>query len=259
MKESYYFPHDYHARNDPKCAALLSDFGVAGYGLYWCVIEILHEQKDGKLEKFPKLFSGLAYDFNVSVEAVTKQIEAMVKDYNLIKEDEKYLWSDRVLVNLENRKLKYQIKSEAGRIGGLKSGESRRMKQSEAVLEANEPKERKRKERKRNFMPPTLEEVKEYISKNKYRVNAETFHKYFTEGDWIDSKGTKVRNWKLKIITWESNQNTKNQEPATSTACALCGNILGDRETRYEHDGKKICGKCDMKLTKERLNLKKGE
>lgn len=57
----------------------------------------------------------------------------------------------------------------------------------------------------KKFIPPTIEEVKEYIAKNKYHVNAETFHKYFTEGDWIDSKGNKVKNWKLKIITWEGN------------------------------------------------------
>lgn len=45
------------------------------------------------------------------------------------------------------------------------------------------------------------------------------------------------------------------QEPATSATCGLCGNILRDRETRYEHEGKIICGKCDMQKTREKLKI----
>jgi uncharacterized phage protein (TIGR02220 family) len=150
MKEVYYFSHDSNAHRDPKCSALISDFGSAGYGLYWAIVEILHEQ-GGKIEKFPKLFEGLSFQFQTPKEAVMKQIEAMIKDYKLLKEDENYIWSDRVLRNLEQRRVKYQVKSEAGRIGGLRSGEKRRTKQNEAVLEANErieAKERKGKESK---------------------------------------------------------------------------------------------------------------
>ena len=55
----------------------------------------------------------------------------------------------------------------------------------------------------KKFSPPSIEEIEEYIAKNNYHVNAETFLKYFTEGNWVDSKGNKVRNWKQKIITWE--------------------------------------------------------
>lgn len=60
---------------------------------------------------------------------------------------------------------------------------------------------------KKQFIPPTLEEIEEYCRKRKNRVNAKTFYDYFSTGDWIDSKGNKVKNWKQKIITWE-NMNT---------------------------------------------------
>jgi len=55
---------------------------------------------------------------------------------------------------------------------------------------------------KEKFIPPTIDEIKEYITKNNYTVNADTFYKYFNEGKWVDSNGKKVRNWKQKIITW---------------------------------------------------------
>lgn len=216
MKESYYFPHDYHARNDPKCAALLNDFGASGYGLYWCIIEILHEQKDGKLEKFPKLFSGLAYDFNVSIEAVTKQIEAMLNDYNLLQEDENYIWSERVLQNLNERKLKYHAKSEAGRMGGLKSGESRKMKQNEALLEANEPKERKRKEKKGKEIKVNNKKLYiecVYLTDDEYKKLIEKFGEIGTQqrlqnlNDGILSKGYKYDSHYHTILTWERKNN----------------------------------------------------
>lgn len=208
MKETYYFPHDYHARNDPKCAALLNDFGAAGYGLYWCIVEILHEQKDGKLKKFPKLFSGLAYDFNISIEATTKQIEAMLKDYNLLQEDEKYIWSDRVLQNLDERKSKYHVKSEAGRLGGLKSGESRKSKQNEAMLEANEQKERKEKKSKEEEIKETYSECVK-LTKDEYSKLTEQFGVEGTNqriknlNDYVMSKGAKYKSHYHTILNWE--------------------------------------------------------
>lgn len=106
------------------------------------------------------------------------------------------------------------------------------------------------------FIPPTLAEIKNYISENKYHINAEDFYKYFTDGHWVDSKGNKVRNWKQKVITWENHLRAdQKQAIVIKTACAMCNTIFDSRETTYVHDGKKICGKCDMKLTKERLNL----
>ena len=56
---------------------------------------------------------------------------------------------------------------------------------------------------KKGFTPPTLDEVKAYISENGYHVNPEHFYSYYEAGHWVDSKGQPVRNWKQKLITWE--------------------------------------------------------
>jgi len=61
---------------------------------------------------------------------------------------------------------------------------------------------------KKKFIPPTLEEVREFISINTLKVCPDTFFKYFEAGDWIDSKGNPVRSWKQKILTWASRTNT---------------------------------------------------
>ena len=49
---------------------------------------------------------------------------------------------------------------------------------------------------------PCLEEIKNYIKEKELNVDAEQFYNYFTEGNWIDSKGNKVKNWKQKLLTW---------------------------------------------------------
>jgi hypothetical protein len=153
-KDTFYFTHDFFARKDPKCIALLKDFGMVGYGVYWSLIEIMYEQ-GGKIKKFPSLFSALAHELNIKESVLTKQIEAMLHSFELLVQDENYIWSDAVLRRLEIREQKKLPRVLAGKAGGIKSGESRRkkieMNQNEALLrsnEANEPKERKGKEKK---------------------------------------------------------------------------------------------------------------
>jgi hypothetical protein len=63
------------------------------------------------------------------------------------------------------------------------------------------------KERKK-FIPPTLEEIQTYCKSRNNNVDPQKFFDYFNESGWIDSKGNSVKNWKQKIITWESNNNT---------------------------------------------------
>jgi uncharacterized phage protein (TIGR02220 family) len=42
-KGTYYFSHDYHARNDEKVEALLLVHGWEGYGVYWMLVERMYE------------------------------------------------------------------------------------------------------------------------------------------------------------------------------------------------------------------------
>lgn len=60
---------------------------------------------------------------------------------------------------------------------------------------------------------PTLEEIKDYCLNVRHnKVDYQYFYDYFTEGNWIDSKGNKVKNWKQKIITWEKHNPTKKED-----------------------------------------------
>lgn len=65
-------------------------------------------------------------------------------------------------------------------------------------------KSNKSKKKKDNEYP-TLEEVVKYAKERNREDLAQKFYDYFSTGNWIDSKGNKVKNWKQKFITWENN------------------------------------------------------
>lgn len=87
---------------------------------------------------------------------------------------------------------------------------------------------------KKRFVPPTLEEIKQYIQENNLSVDSEKFYKHFTVGNtqWIDSEGKPVRNWKQKIQTWAS-YSTSNSKISSS-------------KIRLFPIAGKICAKCPM-------------
>jgi len=97
-------------------------------------------------------------------------------------------------------------------------------------------KEVKRKEEKK-FIPPSLDDVKKYITEKQLKVNAEQFYNYFTEGNWIDSNGKQVKNWKQKILTWngysekpkkEKKSNFTGREYEAGELSKLYANLQGE-------------------------------
>lgn len=81
MKKTYYFQHDYNARNDPKLQALIVEMGVAGIGIYWCLVEMLYEQ-DGEMPM--SSIKSIAYNLHVK----QKTVERVIKDFGLFDYDE---------------------------------------------------------------------------------------------------------------------------------------------------------------------------
>ena len=76
----------------------------------------------------------------------------------------------------------------------------------------------RKKPSKQPFIPPTLEEVQAYCESRGNKVDAKQFFDYFDAGNWIDSKGNPVKNWKQKVITWESNQNKTQQRKGSGAS-----------------------------------------
>ena len=147
MKE--YFSHDYNARHDRKITALVKEYKSSGYGIFWATCELMHEEGD-RLDYDEITFGAIAKDLNESEEFIQEVIDKCISKFRLFSKQESKLTSSRVKQNLSGREAKRSKKQAAGKLGGIKSGESRRSKQNEALLEANELNYIKLKESKVN-------------------------------------------------------------------------------------------------------------
>lgn len=95
-KDVYYFTHDFGARNDPKLLNLSRKHGLAGIGLFWCIIEILYEQA-GEVELKHLDAIGFQLHDNDSI------IHSVVNDFGLFETDGEVFWSESVNSRLEKR------------------------------------------------------------------------------------------------------------------------------------------------------------
>ena len=58
-------------------------------------------------------------------------------------------------------------------------------------------------QKRTRFVPPTLEEVKDYCSERKNNVDAERFFDYYSANGWVQGKNKPIKDWKACVRTWE--------------------------------------------------------
>lgn len=95
MKNSYYFPHDYFSRHDPKLERLRMKLGCEGVGVYWCLVEMLYEQ-GGTLE---------LKDMEIYAKALNTSMETLLdttSGYDLFLKNKTHFWSPTILKRLKH-------------------------------------------------------------------------------------------------------------------------------------------------------------
>lgn len=97
MKDAYYFKHDANARNDPKIKALMGKYGIAGYGRFWVIIEMLRESTGYKIEDKEYIWSALANDMEYSIEEVKTFMKDCVNEFNLFVQEDGFFYSESFL------------------------------------------------------------------------------------------------------------------------------------------------------------------
>lgn len=130
MKEAYFFSHDYNARQDPKMQEVLMDLGVAGLGIYWCVIEQLYEQ-GGSLPL--SSIKAIAFTLHANIEDVRN----LVENYGLFENDGTEFWSPRVSRQIDGRKKLTEKRAEAAAGRWAKSGKNGSFNANASKTDAN--------------------------------------------------------------------------------------------------------------------------
>ena len=239
-----YFKHDINASEDDKICDLLADGGYELFGYYWRFIEYLYG-RGGKIGK--DRINGIAWSLHMDADKLSK----VICNYGLFKEDDEYIFSERVVRETGEFEAVGKRMSEIGRSGGQASAQARAKRalekneadgqaevkrmvnravdecssvcltEGQADAQQNKIKENKRKENKikerdsekrERFSPPTFNDVLQYAIEKGRRDLAKPFYEYFEAGDWIDSEGKQVRNWKQKFLTWRNKSENKKDE-----------------------------------------------
>ena len=226
-KLTNYFSHDVSALSDPKIMIMISLHGMVSYAWWWILIEHLAVEEDCKLPYNKFTFAGLAVTFQISDnlefwkqneanassneanEAPLKQtdlarffIDSLIEDCNLLQTDGEYFWSPSLLKRRQLREEKYrkisEKRREAGRLGGLASGESRgrkkaTVKQNEANASSNEANEAKGKKGNKDIIFYSTDEHDE-VKQNKANASDD-----IDINDLFEKSDTKLNDTQSKV------------------------------------------------------------
>lgn len=107
MKQKEYFSHDYYARSELR--NLRQAHGMGGVGVFWSLVEILHEQ-GGQLSE--EEAAGIIYDLHID----EKLYRGVVYDSGLFIVENGVIYSNRVLRNLEEREKRSKSNQNAANV-----------------------------------------------------------------------------------------------------------------------------------------------
>ena len=144
-----YFPHEYTAKDDPKCERLIFKMGMEGYGIFWALLEVLRAQPDYTypLENIPLV----AYKYRTESEKVRR----VVFDFGLFNVvDDKIFFSNGLIRRMQPMDEEHKSRSEGG-----KKGMANRWKNNSVIKSANNTVD--------NSVSNTLNNNKNRIDKNR--------------------------------------------------------------------------------------------
>jgi hypothetical protein len=140
-KDTFYFSHDYNARNDEKIKRLIRKHGMVGYGIFWSIVEDLYNNANAlRLD-----YEGIAYDLRSDSDTVY----SVINDFDLFVFDVNSFGSLSVQKRLDER----NDKSIKARESANKRWNNANALQTQS--DSNAIKERKGNENKENKIEST--------------------------------------------------------------------------------------------------------
>ncbi len=212
MKQTYYFSHDYHARNDDKVLMLRAKHGMEGYGIYWALVEMMYENSRPEINH--QKLEGTAMAIGVTVEKLKMVVDTCLEE-KLFKANGDSFWSEAVKSRREKLEGIRKVRAEVGHLGGIKSKGKAIGKQLPSKTEAkiSKGKESKGKDIKGNtntkknntFIKPSFAEITSYCQERNNQVDPATFRDYYESNGWMVGRN-KMKDWKATVRYWERNQ-----------------------------------------------------
>jgi hypothetical protein len=185
--------------NDLKLQAVLLELGIDCIGVYWCIVEMLHENS-GYIKT--SMLPGIANVLRIEYE----RMKSLIFKYDLFKYDDEKIWSISALDRIKWREHKSSMARQSIKARWQKPIVKQDKKYERNTIILNDIKvneNKKNKEARPGQCPPfpDLEQVKQYISSKNYPVNPEKWWNHYNGNGWKVGKNT-MKNWHSAIATW---------------------------------------------------------
>lgn len=196
-KETYYFSHDYNARNDEKIIELIMVHGMVGYGVYWSIVENLYNNANALQTHYKRI----AFELRVTEKVVT----SVINDFKLFTIDGDIFYSKSVADRLGKRT---EISDKAREAAFARWNKDANAMQPHS--ESNAPAmQRKGKEIKGNKKKDN--NIPSFLDFYEYAKTLDGFHeqlekpikrKYdsWVANGWKDGNNVEIKIWKSKLI-----------------------------------------------------------
>jgi hypothetical protein len=115
-----YFSHDYGTRNKKRMAALLEEEKSRGYGLFWIIVEMLHEDSTKWMELEDLTYIAIKKESGEDLVYIRGFIEKCISLYKVFIKQENRFTTERVLRNIDKREEIKEKRSRAGKISAEK-------------------------------------------------------------------------------------------------------------------------------------------
>ena len=198
-KDTFYFSHDYNARNDIKIKKLISKHGFLGYGLYWALIEDLYNNANA----LPTDYECIAFDLKCNEDVLI----SIINDYELFTFDSGFFGSLSVQRRLNER----NSKSDKARQSAFNRWNlsERNANALQTQCDSNAIKERKGKEKKVNTPIKISFDKSLIFDKNEFKNSFPDWSKeklkhYYEAAERYSGEGNKYVNWVKAIQGWAS-------------------------------------------------------
>ena len=119
MSTGQYFPHQYNAHDDEKLQQVIINHGLAGYAVFFLLLEYLGQKKDRVLSK--DFYKVLSWNYRIDEGLV----RSVVEDYGLFEVSDNHFSSDGLNDRMAVLDDKIAKRKAAGALGGLKKAENR--------------------------------------------------------------------------------------------------------------------------------------
>lgn len=211
-----WFKHYANAHDNNKLTKVRMKYGAEGYAIYWYCLELVAHDLESENITFElkhdaeviahnlridsqKVQEIMAYMVNLGLFEVSNNVITCLKIAKYL--DAKYTRNKDLL------KIIKEVKSASPNVPDIPrlSPDCPSM----SPLEENRiDKNRKDKNIRRNFIPPTIDEIKNYCQERKNNIDPENFYYFYDSKNWMIGKN-KMKSWKSAIITWEKNNPVK--------------------------------------------------